>query len=257
MKTIAKSTIPKSLSDYLAKNPRGKWNSIKEERSLGGDVAYKDIRAKLFEDQGGICAYCETKLNDAGNDRFRVEHFHPKSDNSSLRNWHLDWGNLLCTCNGGISQKSLYQLPKNLSCDAVKKDTVYDGHILDPLQIKPFPAVFSIDMVSGKLKANDDYCNKWKKVYNNQFSTTRELIENTISKLNLNCDRLCRERLIIIFHIEKLKAKYRLNKIPSALALTTITKHFFDKHWPAYFTTIRLSLGKYAEEYLSKTNYSG
>lgn len=103
MKKVKKGLGPNSLHAYVELSPDGSWTNCRKNVSRK-----KDIQDALKYDQGGICAYCEIDLKEldvsSSNNvvpDFRVEHFHPKSDNSTAHNWNLDWNNLLACCNGG------------------------------------------------------------------------------------------------------------------------------------------------------------
>ena len=124
MKRVEKSAEPQSLADFRTAYPDGTWEQMRNDALHNGQQAYADCRSHTSEDQRGLCAYCEIGLKKDQPHKCRVEHIHPKSDNSSGHNWHLDWQNLLSVCNGGATEGCAETpLPENLSCDAHKKDS--------------------------------------------------------------------------------------------------------------------------------------
>ncbi|WP_143330426.1 retron system putative HNH endonuclease [Chromobacterium haemolyticum] len=124
MKKISKSDCPESLNFYLESNPDEKWETFKDEEREG----FKDVQKTIRNDQGGICAYCENKMeifHGKGKDDFRIEHFHPKKRPPlPPPNWGLDWNNLLGVCTGGseryVGNTSLFTAP-DFSCDVPKQ----------------------------------------------------------------------------------------------------------------------------------------
>lgn len=94
------------------------------------------IRKALFDEQRGLCAYCERQLNYAvgGPHRTRIEHFHPQnpapgstldaqacrmaSGASPLADSDTTWTNLLLCCDGQEGRGAGLQ-----HCDVTKRDT--------------------------------------------------------------------------------------------------------------------------------------
>jgi uncharacterized protein (TIGR02646 family) len=161
-------------------------------------------------DQSGLCAYCECKISADQPHRCRIEHFHPKADSSQNKNWHLDWQNMLATCNGGESEGSTAEpLPANLSCDAYKNHMITKGAlqiqveqcIFSPLHLPSFPNIFAFDKGTGHLEPDQSACS--------QTAIDADKLNNTIQMLNLNCERLARLRREIVVNIERNKKKLR------------------------------------------------
>lgn len=75
--------------------------------------------------------------------------------------------------------------------------------------------------------------------------------------LHLNCDRLCQARLRIFLDIEKNKKRQREQRIAGPQGMANLAKQYFQRPWPAFFTTIRILLGQAAEDYLSGIEYNG
>lgn len=93
------------------------------------------IRKALFDEQRGLCAYCERQLHYAlgGSHKTRIEHFHPQnpaagstldahacrmaSGASPLGDSDTTWTNLLLCCDGQEAQGAGLQ-----HCDVTKRD---------------------------------------------------------------------------------------------------------------------------------------
>ena len=108
------------------------------------------LRKALFDEQGGLCAYCERKLAYAPNGPHstRIEHFHPQNPAAAsaldvqacrsasgapqLADSDTTWTNLLLCCNGQETQGSSFQ-----HCDVTKRDTDICVAFRNP---KTFPA---------------------------------------------------------------------------------------------------------------------
>lgn len=263
MKHVCKSSEPLSLTQYRQTMPHAKWESMRNDAEHGGDVAYSQCRTTTAQDQGHICAYCECKIQHHDPLSCRVEHFHDKSDTSSGHNWSLEWNTMLAVCLGGEREGQQHALPANLSCDAhknhmknEKKFLASEGWLLNPLQLRAFPALFNVDKATGCLVPNADACNTVT-IDGNQHATTQALVQHTIDMLNLNCDRLKDERRKVLFHIEGLKKKKRDANIPPSQALPALANQLFQAKWPAFFTTLRCLLGQAAEDHLQAVAYQG
>ncbi|MGN7610756.1 retron system putative HNH endonuclease [Magnetococcales bacterium HHB-1] len=270
MKRILKGNEPESLKNYRDEKPNARWERMKGEDK----ESYKDCRKNALKDQKGLCAYCEIKIN-ANNDsehlRCRIEHFHPKSDQSSDHNWGLDWHNIIVTCHGGSNrydeEPGHYKppTPENLSCDAYKNrmiqknelEEICEGWIINPQDLPSFPSLFRLEESSGKLSPNESTCTQIE-YPGNHHATTAELVKHTIDMLNLNCDRLTERRSLLINHINRLKAQERQKGMNRHQGLTNIARRYFSRDlWPEFFTTVYLCLGSTAESYLRSISYEG
>jgi uncharacterized protein (TIGR02646 family) len=213
MKIILKGDEPKSLFTYRQSNPKATWDQMKEDGLNNGRQAADDCRDQALADQEGLCAYCERKITKDRPNHCRVEHFHPKSDRSSTHNWDLDWNNMLACCDGGESEGSAESpLPDNLSCDAFKNHQINvrkklplqcDGLIINPLDIG-YENLFDFDKGTGRLKANQTACDRIT-IPGNKLTNTFELVTKTIEHLNLNCERLARDRRTVVKDIDQKK----------------------------------------------------
>ncbi len=255
MKKVLKSAEPLKLQTYRHNNVMGTWDQYKS-----GDSRKVAVTDTLKSDQAGICAYCEIKLlpkDQSGEADFRVEHFHPKSDNTTAHNWHLDWQNLLGCCHGG-SQKNVVDganrfTKGDYSCDVPKGNEVLDGIILNPLYLPAFPPLFVVERSTGCLKVHVKNC---------QMAGVSNLkAAATISELRLDSARLNRFRTTILDELNNQMTQLTSTGMSVEEALIKLAKIFLSKdtqhHWPAFFTTIRSYLGTGAETHLHKINYSG
>lgn len=119
MKHIIKHNSPKSLEDYK-----------KEENACFNNIppnVKEELRKSLFEEQGGICCYCEDRIYP--DHRSVLEHLLPKGL-KQYSNLQLSYSNLLCSCDGGEfdrygktkKQKKVY--PPH--CDSKKNNKTID-----------------------------------------------------------------------------------------------------------------------------------
>jgi len=271
VKRVLKGSEPPSLTLYRNAVPQGSWDQMRNDLQHEGQQAYQDCRKTSIADQQGLCAYCEIDIRDNDPLKCRVEHFHPKSDKSTSHNWALDWENMLGVCNGGsnpyVSSSGFHLKPtdENLSCDAHKDRMIQakklaeqcSGWILNPLQISAFPSLFYIDKSTGFLLPNSATCAEQPPWPNNKHTDLEALVQHTIDMLNLNCDRLATQRKVLIRDIEANKKHQRSQGFTPEQGLTNLSRRYFRKAWPSFFTTIRLCLGEYAEAHLKSLKFEG
>jgi uncharacterized protein (TIGR02646 family) len=147
VKACLKLPEPASLTAYRQAQPSASWDNMRNDSLHGGQQAYLDVKRSLIRGQRGLCAYCEIRLADGLDDQAidakrheqRVEHFHPRSDNSDPLNWALHWLNLWAVCLGGSDRppagvpadplRFQEPLPANLSCDAFKEGQIERGRL--------------------------------------------------------------------------------------------------------------------------------
>ena len=100
---INKKTEPQSLFDYRRTNTTydgPSFTSVKE-----------DIRKQLLSEQGFLCAYCMTRINDNPLET-KIEHWHSQSN---YPHEQLNYKNLLLTCKGNEGRS-----PEEQHCDTKK-----------------------------------------------------------------------------------------------------------------------------------------
>lgn len=252
MKSILKSFCPETFEKWTKEHPDAVWDDMRSDNP-DGDTAYKDSKKVLFNNQHGLCAYCECKLDKDRPHCSRIEHFHPKSDRSDI-NWDFIWDNLLLVCLGGENEKEKHPLPENLSCDASKKDMLCDDIALNPINLPPYPVAFLVNKGNGELYPNQDFCDAHPHI--SLQTSTYEMLKNTLSIYNLNCNRLCSARLVVIREMEKQKAKKRESNIPITEAINDLAEMHLQIGRP-FFSTRRAYLGAVAEEYLKRNDFRG
>lgn len=273
MKTIAKSQPPNELTAFAAQFPDAAWDPDFRDYAVPPNVAghdYKTIKRRLVADQGGLCAYCERPIGNLGPNLQRVEHYHPKSDISvSGINWGLCWTNVIAVCTGGENDdRQVYPLPKNLSCDAHKNHWIGKlnptpaamlallAGLQNPLTLIPLPCPFGFDRLTGKLTVDTATCNAIDAVLGFVAGVTFTSIDATINTaLNLNCDRLCTDRLQVLIQYNQEVEKAR--KLRDRNYSQKIAAKWFGSKWPSYFTTRRILLGQVAETHLQTLAYQG
>lgn len=248
MKKINKSPAPNELTNYVQSNPTDTWNDF---RSYNTGIDYNNIKELIFDtDQGGLCAYCETKVDNDNPTKRRVEHIHNKSPHlqaPNTHNWAVDWDNIIGVCIGGNdSDKTIHPLPQNLSCDSYKEHkNISHSDILNPLNIQSNPLLFDFDKNNGKLVVNSELDDE----------VLKTKVQDTIDNLNLNCDRLCTNRLTIFTEYNQEIKKARLSNNTQIFEI--LPQKWFSKKWHSFFTTRRVLLGSHAEYYLQGINYNG
>lgn len=271
MKKVLKGDEPQFLSSYRQAVPLGTWDQMRNDALHSGQQAYQDCRIKSIHDQKGLCAYCEIAIRDNKPLKCRVEHFHPKSDTTTAHNWALDWQNMLGVCNGGdyphLADPAFHLKPlkDNLSCDAHKNMMIEggllaepcEGWVLNPLQLAAFPTLFRLEKSNGYLLPDAVACAASPPWPDNRHASVEALVQHTIEMLNLNCNRLAKARLQVIWHIEQNKKKQRQSGFNAQQGLANLAQRYFVSHWPGFFTTIRLCLGQAAEAHLHAISYAG
>ncbi|NLY64944.1 MAG: TIGR02646 family protein [Alcaligenaceae bacterium] len=265
MKKINKSSSPADLTAFSTANEQASWDDFRQH-NIG--TAYLNTKNSLFADQGGLCAYCEKNVGNLSSHLQRIEHFHPKSDRSNpAKNWGLDWHNMLAVCTGGSNKTeadhTIHPLPENLSCDAYKDHCITakklhvncEGDLLNPIELNSTLCLFDFDKATGKLLPNYNVCLTVNFSGTNNFTDLSELLTKTIELLNLNCQRLCEDRLTILKQYNQEIAKAR--RINDKLIFQKLAEKWFSKKWPSFFTTRRILLGTHAEKFLTENQYNG
>ncbi len=270
MKRVVKGNEPARLRAFRQAQPLATWEQMRNDPMYGGRQAYADIRAEAIISQGGLCAYCEIDIRDNDPLKSRVEHFHAKSHTGTSTNWALHWPNMLAVCVGGSNSHdsaphTLQPIAKNLSCDAHKDQWIQQGNlpaacegwVIDPLLLAAIPRLFDVKKSSGELCADETACANFSLWPNNQHADMKVLVEHTIAVLNLNCDRLCAARRIVIHDIERNKKRLRLAGLSAQPGMLLLAKRYLGKPWPGFFTTICCCLGVAADIYLQQIHYQG
>ncbi|MDR2168733.1 MAG: TIGR02646 family protein [Planctomycetaceae bacterium] len=254
MKFINKSEEPQKLRDYRQKHPNNQWEQFRNECQTGLDEVYKTLK----RDQGGICAYCEIKIQET--DR-QVEHFHDKSDKSDPNNpmrWHLDWNNLLYCCKGGTQKNNsgnnfLAASNVDISCGEHKKFGEYQN-ILSPLEIPMFPRIFSYEISEGSIwiRVDEKLCL--------QAGIDKTRAEQTIKVLNLNCKRLREARYSVMKQINfSLWARQHTNPDTNQDQVKKLIIRLIGNKdsWGQFFTMIRHRFNDVVEKYLHEIQDEG
>jgi uncharacterized protein (TIGR02646 family) len=264
LKKINKSSDAGALAPFAQAFPDAGWD---EFRNHNGGIDYASVKRAIFADQGQLCAFCETRIESTDGQKHlqRIEHFHSKSDTDTSHNWTLDWQNLIGVCLGGSgldNDRSLFPAPQNLSCDAYKGHLIEksklpvecEGLLLNPLLLPAFPCLFDLDKPTGELRPNVNACEQVE-IADNRCASVVELVQNTIDVLNLNCDRLNKQRLAVLHGYERRIKQARLKN--DRTIFQTLAQRWFGQHWPAFFTTRRILLGSHAEVHLQTMSYNG
>lgn len=271
MKRIRKrKTPPKALSDYIADNPESSdthtWDAFRNNCPSG----LKAIQQALYEDQGGLCAYCELELIPKFD--LRVSHFHPKraKGEEGSRAWELRWDNMHGACNGGTifyyKKPDRYvegQGDADKHCDVVIGNDVLDDKILNPLHIPAFPRLFQYEeepMAAGqiglRIRADVEKCST-ATYLGKQGCEVRA--QETIDQFHLNSANLMIMRQALYDEIKFRIAQSVESEGGLEAALGRMSEIAFSNtsKWPEFFTVWRWALRDKAEEKLKRINFNG
>jgi uncharacterized protein (TIGR02646 family) len=265
MKRVIKSSEPTELKTYRRACPASEWETMRNDAFHGGKAAYDAILAKLEADQGGICAYCEIRISRAINTA-RVEHFVPKALKHPKVNWGLHWYNMLGVCNGGSQFRNdpgqyLEPQSKNLSCDHFKEKAIGIanclGTLLNPLWIPAVSPLMCLEHATGKWRVHEVNANT-ACLPRHSHQSASSLVEYTIEKvLNLNCDRLARNRLTALRTLEREIKQARDSRLAPNIFMPNLAKKYLGPKYRGFFSVYRFRLGGYAEAYLKSIGFQG
>lgn len=132
-----------------------------------------DIRKRLLQEQGFICAYCMRRIEDDIT-KTKVEHWVARTVDPRRQ---LDYGNLLACCDGNKGSK-----PKNQTCDTKKDDA--------NLQFNPADPNDNID-INIDFKSSGIISSK-NKIFNAELNDV----------LNLNHSRLVMNRVAVLEELQ-------------------------------------------------------
>lgn len=250
---------PNPLTNFEVQNPNATWEDFRNQARS----SYENLKQQMLVEQGGLCAYCEKKIIRLDTTQQRIEHFHNKSDVSTTHNWALDWNNVLLVCIGGAnSEDKKKYAPHHLSCDSHKEQVkelpkACEGWYINPTQIQTIARLFDFDRATGRLIANCSACQELSNGNppNHYGADWCMLAEKTIEILNLNCQRLCDDRLEVLKSYNQRVKMIREKKIPNGLQ--QFAREKFSQRFPEFFTTWRSLLGIHAENYLNSISYNG
>ena len=125
MKKIQKSSSPAEFEAWIA-NKAPTFPSYSNASKLWDKLKPKvkqALRTRLYEDQGGICCYCQSEI--ANDETSVIEHLLPKSLNPLV--YTFDFDNVILSCDG----EKYIPKPKESHCDDSKKDFLI---LVNPLQ---------------------------------------------------------------------------------------------------------------------------
>lgn len=251
MKRVLKAhKEPSALSDYKARfvHAPAEHTWAKFKKATG---RRERVKADLRRDQRGLCAYCENTLIP---DDESVEHFVAREADHNLE---LDWTNLLLCCAGGERP-----LPEEVADGAVRYDPTGPktcGHakanstaaILNPLALPHTPRLFRFRSENGEIVPDEDECAK--------AGVAVQLAHDTIAVLGLKARRLSAARLGLM---NKLLDEVAEDGTAGAFTFERereLAAIYLPKtgSLPAFFTTVRFSLGAGAEAHLTAIGFEG
>ena len=198
MLEIKHKEVPRKLAKRkvkgIPKNPTNSWNSFK-----GKD----ELKVALTHISSGLCAYCENRLDT--NLGSHIEHILSKSLNPELT---FEYTNLMLSCiQDGKVEDNMDTNSVSCGHSPLKRKNDYNEELfIKPTELN-VEKYFSFE-VNGKIIA---------KAGLNSVETQR--VEHTVNVLNLNCNRLKRQRHKIIIEgykiISELKSDEKINNFIS------------------------------------------
>lgn len=190
----APTEYTESVADFVRDYPPAtpgrteskRWKIWKNECQ----AAYAAVIDCLRENQGNLCAFCETTLTPTNRE---IEHFIPKSMTTAERDWTIDFPNYTLSCKGNTyryDEASYSDDPSeaaNYTCGHKKDNIDPTGRICNPYELPPYPVVRADFREDGLWFVPDaTACQK--------AGISPELVASTLELLGLNCPSLLRRR---------------------------------------------------------------
>ena len=185
---IIKNQEPKVLLEFRLKT----WNSYE---GMPTEIKEK-IKRNLLEEQGGLCAYCMCRINEARGHKSTIEHCKPRT--ICTREEELDYRNMVAVCYGNRDAHN----NKYKTCDAKRgtlpvRNQMLKINLFDPTTLE-----------SIRYRSDGE-------IYSDDTEVNKDLNE----RLNLNCEarqlKDCRKRALQELQ-QQLYIKYKGQTIPSA-----------------------------------------
>ncbi len=174
MRRIEKGAEPQCLQE-LRQTPGADWSS-----ASGTDK--QAMREHAWTEQRGLCAYCMSRLPPPSAEGMKIEHFMPRAMDRTL--W-FTWSNLLGVCLGDLG---LENQVARFHCDT------YRGHLSSGEQgLRLHPAQFPPDVGTCFSYTNTGEIRPARHLNETEGTWAEEAIQ----KLNLNIDRLKRNRAAV------------------------------------------------------------
>lgn len=251
MKRVLKTQPePQELADYKRDNAHIPVNFV-WSRFKKRDDRREPVKTRLRDDQRGLCAYCENSLISQDES---VEHFVARDADHSRE---LDWTNLLLCCAGGerplpedVADGDVrYDASRSYTCGHAKRNS--RSAILNPLDLPHSPRLFKFKTENGEIVPDEAECAK--------AGVDAQLAHDTITVLGLKARRLNEARLSIMNKlIEEMAevsatAPFTLNRERELAGMYLPQAGFL----PAFFTTVRFTLGAGAEMHLTAIGFQG
>ncbi len=211
MKRVERATEPPEFTAWRADHPQETWKKFCDECHGEGGIKNQVWHA-LERAQGGICAYCEMKLQAPLG--AEVEHVYLKERCHPAYNYGLDFGNFLAACEGGtkdwLKDESTGRLRspppsrKNRHCGSVKGNALWYADpavassvdlLFDPRKIPESPCLWRISPRDGSLEPDE--------VAIEAAGCSVGMAKETVTKLCLNAPVLRDFRLAVITQLDQ------------------------------------------------------
>lgn len=216
MRRIEKGPEPDALRARRETPGATSWGAVSERAEL---------REALFEEQHGLCAYCLSRLPGTGPDHMRIEHWEPRSTTAG-RKMQLLWSNLLGVCLGEVGPEGRPE--ERFHCDRYRGNLPLRVH---PARHPPDAATLFRYTPVGEVLPEPS-----------AGAPGVDAVRDTIDHLNLNIERLRRNRAAII---ERLRQRLRDGMRPTELeALIARNSRPSEGTLPEYCEIARKYLAK-------------
>lgn len=156
--------------------------------------AYKAVLKQLWENQYGLCAFCEVKLTETNR---QIEHFIPKCMTTPEQDWTINFENYTLSCKGNTnpfdaaSYSNVPSARANYCCGPKKGEINPAGVLCNPYDLPSYPVVkIEYEEEGLRFVPDESACAK--------AHIDPALIISTLETLGLNCPNLMRRRKAVL-----------------------------------------------------------
>jgi uncharacterized protein (TIGR02646 family) len=179
MRRIEKGKEPSCLEE-LRGTPGADWSSVSGDQK-------QQMRKHTWAEQRGLCAYCMSRLPKDDAASMKIEHYEARA---GAKDKQFTWSNLLGVCLGDVGIREGEEgAEKRFHCDTYRGHLAKDDQALHvhPAHHPPDAGTRFSYTTAGEIRPASDLP-----------ADESARVENTIRRLNLNIDRLKRNRAAVI-----------------------------------------------------------
>lgn len=249
-RVTAPGNEPTILADFRTAHPQGTWKPKpgSDQPAFKNEPGNEAVYVLLAMSQGHLCAYCEIDIERGlwG----QVEHYVPEDMSDELRNYALEFDNMLACCEGGTridisNGRAEPPIPETLHCGQLKGNQPPAGRVLDPRQLASSPCIWMFRS-DGSMMPIEDHCIA--------SGIPLGLAVSTIEVLGLDRKGLRRMREGVL---EGLDFEFELlleDGVDETIALARVAEEQLvpqDGKLPAFWSTTRFWAGEAADDVLA------